>query len=264
VAPEEAGYVCPRRIVGALAFSVIPLDQAIDLVMGLGTSRQQSGTAIHFANAYNIALADTDPHYAEVMMAGDYVFTDGMPVAWAGRRLHSDIASSWERVYGPDIMTAVLSKSTSAGPHHYLLGSTPETLGLLTDRINRNWPEAQIVGAESPPFRELSVTELKEQDERIRSSGATCVWVGLGTPKQDYEVGRLAAALPVTALAVGAAFDFLSGSVPQAPRWMQRSGLEWCYRLAREPKRLAKRYLWGNPKFVVSVARQWRSGGRPV
>ena len=120
------------------------------------------------------------------------------------------------------------------------------------------------MGAESPPFRELSATELKEQDERIRSSGATCVWVGLGTPKQDYEVSRLAAALPVTALAVGAAFDFLAGSVPQAPRWLQRSGLEWCYRLAREPKRLAKRYLWGNPRFLLSVARQRRSGSRPV
>lgn len=246
-----------------MAFSVIPLDKAIDLVIGIGTSRQQSGTAIHFANAYNIALADTDAKYAAVLMAGDYVFTDGMPVAWAGRRLHSDIASSWERVYGPDVMTAVLSKSTSAGPLHYLLGSTPETLGLLTERINRIWPEARIVGAESPPFRELSVAEFEEQDERIRSSGATCVWVGLGTPKQDYEVSRLAAALPVTALAVGAAFDFLAGSLPQAPRWMQRSGMEWSYRLAREPKRLAKRYLWGNPRFLFSVARQRRSASRP-
>ena len=251
--------MCPRRIVGALAFSVIPLDAAIDLILALAASPQESGTAVHFANAYNVALADADPSYAAVMMDGDFVFTDGMPVVWAGRRLHPDVANSWERVYGPDVMTSVLSRSTGVGPLHYLLGGTPETLTQLTERITRSWPEARIAGAESPPFRELSGTELHERDERIRSSGATCVWVGLGTPKQDYEVRRLAAGLPVTALAVGAAFDFLAGSVPQAPQWMQRSGLEWFYRLALEPKRLAKRYLWGNPRFVVSVARQRRS-----
>ena len=82
------------------------------------------------------------------------------------------------------------------------------------------------------------------------------VWVGLGTPKQDFEVRRLADALPVVALAVGAAFDFMAGMVPQAPVWMQRSGLEWSYRFARGPMRLARRYLWGNPRFIAAVARQ--------
>ena len=95
---------------------------------------------------------------------------------------------------------------------------------------------------------------------RIRDSGATLVWVGLGTPKQDHEVHRLATALPVVALAVGAAFDFIAGTVSQAPVWMQRSGLEWSYRLAQEPRRLTKRYLWGNPRFVASVARQRVAG----
>jgi N-acetylglucosaminyldiphosphoundecaprenol N-acetyl-beta-D-mannosaminyltransferase len=97
---------------------------------------------------------------------------------------------------------------------------------------------------------------LAERDRRIAESGATLVWVGLGTPKQDTEVRRLADSLPITALAVGAAFDFLAGTVSQAPEWMQRSGLEWTYRLAHEPKRLGKRYLWGNSRFVLSVTKQ--------
>ena len=151
-----------------------------------------------------------------------------------------------------------------------------------------------MVGAESPPFRALSAEAIAAQDARIRDSGAnivwvglgtpnrtgkaarragvvalrsaggrgavrdsgaTIVWVGLGTPKQDWEVARLTASVPV-AMAVGAAFDFLAGVKPQAPLWMQKSGTEWAFRFASEPRRLAKRYLWGNPRFLVAAARE--------
>ena len=115
------------------------------------------------------------------------------------------------------------------------------------------------MGAESPPFRELTPTEQSEQDDRIRASGANLVWIGLGTPKQDWEAARIAARLPVVALAVGAAFDFLSGAKTQAPVWMQRSGTEWLYRLGTEPRRLSQRYLWGNPRFVRAA---WRDRPR--
>ena len=253
---EDIGSRIPRRRVGSLCFTVLHLNGAIRLILDNSASGQQSGTAIHFANAYNIALADTDARYQHLLQQGDYVFTDGMPVVWAGRRLHPDLATTWERVYGPDVMAGVMAGSTQQGPKHYLLGATEETLGLLTERIKAQWPQAQIVGNESPPFRPATDQELSERDQRIIASGATCVWVGLGTPKQDYEVHRLAANLPVTALAIGAAFDFLAGAVTQAPIWMQRSGLEWSYRLAHEPRRLAKRYFWGNPRFIASVAKQ--------
>jgi N-acetylglucosaminyldiphosphoundecaprenol N-acetyl-beta-D-mannosaminyltransferase len=123
----------------------------------------------------------------------------------------------------------------------------------LTTQITKRFPAAQIVGHDCPPFREPTTQEINERDQRIKDSGATVVWVDLGTPKQDFEVQRLAHNVQVTAMAVGAAFDFLAETVPQAPKWIQKSGLEWGYRLAQEPKRLAKRYLWGNPQFVKSV-----------
>jgi len=244
--------------VGSLDFSVIPLSEAIELLVELTSNTQSVGTAVHFANAYNVALADTDPGYQELLLKGDLVFSDGTPIVWAGRRFYPEQASRWTRVYGPDVMRGVLEQSAANGPRHYLLGGTTTTLALLEKTIAEQWPQAQIVGSESPDFSAPSAQELLERDQRIRDSGASCVWVGLGTPKQDYEVGRLVRSLPVTALAVGAAFDFIAGTVEQAPRWMQRSGLEWTFRLAREPRRLAKRYFWGNPRFIASVVRQRR------
>ena len=246
----------PRRRVGAIDFSVLPLKQAIALIVAIGSKPPEHGLAVHFANAYNVALADTDPMYRDLINAGDLVFSDGTPVVWAGRRLHKALSAQWTRVYGPDVLTGVLNSSTQKSPRHYFLGSTPETLSLLTSRIASTWPDAQVVGSESPPFRAPTADELAERDRRIAESGATLVWVGLGTPKQDTEVRRLADSLPITALAVGAAFDFLAGTTQQAPEWMQRSGLEWSYRLAKEPRRLAHRYLWGNPRFIYAIARQ--------
>lgn len=249
----------PVRRVGAVDFSVLTLAEAIARIVRLGTSDAQTaplqrGVAVHFANAYNVALAADDADYATLLAQGDLVMSDGVPIVWAGRRLHGLDAQAWTRVYGPDVMEGVLA--AGAGPRHYLLGGSVDTLRALEDAIAARWPEAAVVGSESPAFRPATRDELAARDARIAASGATLVWVGLGTPKQDVEVRRIADALPVTALAVGAAFDFIAGTVPQAPPWMQRSGLEWAYRLGREPRRLAKRYLWGNPRFVVSVAGQ--------
>lgn len=253
----------PRRTVGPVPFRVAPLSEAVASVVA--TARQVSadgsrGVAVHFANAYTVALADADPGYAALFSGeGTAVFTDGVPVAWAGRRFFPDLAERWERVYGPDVMTGVLAASGPEGPSHYLLGGSPEVLADLRAQIVHRWPDACVVGSESPPFRVLTDAERAAQDDRIREAGAQIVWVGLGTPKQDWEVARLAAGLPVVAMAVGAAFDFLAGAKSQAPVWVQRSGLEWAYRLGTEPRRLGKRYLWGNPRFVVSA---WRSRPR--
>ena len=247
--------VTPAAIapIGPLAFSVMPFAAAVDTIMDraetLGAS-ERPGCAVHFCNAYNVALATKHPEYLAVLQSGDLIFSDGVPITWVGKGAYPNLRHTWERVYGPDVMTAILMKSTHESPRHYLLGGTEGTLAALQANIAARFPNAVIVGAESPPFRSPSPTELAERDERIRQSQATMVWVGLGTPKQDLEVQRLASALPVVALAVGAAFDFLAGTTSQAPVWMQRNGLEWMYRFAQEPRRLGHRYLWGNSVFL--------------
>jgi N-acetylglucosaminyldiphosphoundecaprenol N-acetyl-beta-D-mannosaminyltransferase len=244
----------PVRQIGTLNFSIASFPSAVASVIGAVTESQFPGIAVHFANAYNIALAQRDLTYREMMLDGDLVFMDGQPVVWAGAWLHREPTLPWERVYGPDVMEAVL-ESDSTG-RHYFLGGEPKTLSRLVSVVAERFPQAHIAGSFSPPFRRLTEHEVREQDARIAESGATCVWVGLGTPRQDYEVQRLARALPVTALAVGAAFDFIAGTVRQAPDTVQRMGLEWAFRFAQEPRRLARRYLVGNPLFVTAVLRQ--------
>ena len=217
------------------------------------------GRSIHFCNAYTVALAGRDPDYGSVLNRADLVCADGTPVVWAQRWLHDNSAAEYARVYGPDLMEAIFDmceETKSPAARHYLLGATPATLEALRRRIEEHWPSTQIVGWDSPAFREPTAEELEARDDRIASSVATVVWVGLGTPKQDFEVARIAARLPVVALGVGAAFDFLAGTKRQAPRWMQRSGTEWLYRLATEPRRLAHRYFWGNSRYVGIVLSQ--------
>jgi N-acetylglucosaminyldiphosphoundecaprenol N-acetyl-beta-D-mannosaminyltransferase len=157
-------------------------------------------------------------------------------------------------VYGPDLLLDVVALGRSVELRHFLLGSTPEILETLETELRRRFPGANIVGISSPPFRDLTEQEWHDQVELITASGAQVVWLGLGTPKQDWEAARLAGAVPVVFCAVGAAFDFVAGTKRQAPAWMQQRGLEWIYRLATEPRRLWKRYLFGNARFVKAVA----------
>ena len=250
--------------VGRVDFTVLPLVEAIAFVTDAAWAVAQGrlghpGLAVHFCNAYNVALARSDDAYATLLRDADVVFSDGVPITWVGRRAYPEVAAPWERVYGPDVMRGVLDASTADGPRHYLLGGSEETLAVLQQRIAAEHPGAVLVGAESPPFRAATAQELAERDDRIRASGATIVWVGLGTPKQDVEVRRLASAVPVVAMAVGAAFDFLAGTKAQAPQWVQRSGLEWAFRLASEPRRLGKRYVWGNSVFAGEAVRTLRA-----
>jgi N-acetylglucosaminyldiphosphoundecaprenol N-acetyl-beta-D-mannosaminyltransferase len=251
-----------RRRVGNVDFTVLPLGRAVDRVLAspaLLPELGHPGLAVHFCNAYNVALARSDAAYARLLQAGDLVLSDGVPITWVGRRAYPALAGDWERVYGPDVMRMTLERSGPAGPRHYLLGGSELALTALRLHVATRYPDAVVVGAESPPFRDATAAELAERDERIRACGADLVWVGLGTPRQDVEVHRLAAALPVVALAVGAAFDFLAGTKPQAPMWVQRSGLEWAFRLASEPRRLGRRYAWGNSVFALEVARTLRA-----
>ncbi|MEJ2579442.1 MAG: WecB/TagA/CpsF family glycosyltransferase [Kineosporiaceae bacterium] len=224
---------------------------------GAGDSRR-AGVDVHLCNAYTLALADRDPVLRDLLVTAAVNFPDGKSVVWANQLLHRGREVPGNRVYGPDLFLDVLDTGQDAGLRHYLLGGSPEVLAELRAQIARRFPRAEVVGAESPPFRERDAAELAAQDARIRASGAQLVWVGLGTPKQDREVARLAATVPGVHLAVGAAFDFVAGAKRQAPGWLQEHGLEWVFRLVSEPRRLWRRYLFGNTRFLWAVARNAR------
>lgn len=247
-----------RFMVGAIAFNAWTFDQALSCVLRPNaplatTSGAQPGTAIHFANAYNIALAQTNDRYQALINESDYVFIDGTPVVWAARLTRRSRKAVWMRIYGPSFMRAVLAES-NRNHRHFLLGGTQEVLDRLHAAIADAYPQARIVGSYSPPFSdEVQQSELDERDRIIAAASPTHIWVGLGTPKQDYEVFRLARIHPAKCLAVGAAFDYLSGNVKEAPALLQKTGLQWLHRLAQEPHRLLRRYAWGNPVFMYSV-----------
>lgn len=234
--------------IGGLRIDGIGVDAAVDLLLTPSGSR-----AVHFCNAYTVSLAAKNATYAEVVNRGALNLADGMPVVWVAK--HRKVNGLTARVCGPDVMRACLQRGVASGTRHFLYGSTEEVLRGLVAEIERFAPGARVVGMESPPFRELSDLEVGEASARIAAANADIVWVGLGTPKQDYEVERLATAGSATVVAIGAAFDFLAGNKKRAPQWMQRSGLEWVFRLISEPRRLWKRYLVGNVRFAWLVMR---------
>jgi N-acetylglucosaminyldiphosphoundecaprenol N-acetyl-beta-D-mannosaminyltransferase len=235
-------------LIGGVSIDFLEPSAAADLV----ASHDFRGD-VHLCNAYTLALAEERPELSSTLDAATLNLPDGMPLAWLARRRGIDDCT---RVYGPDLMCDVLDRGRAVDLGHYLYGSTPEVLAALEQRIEERWPGARIVGSESPPFREITDDEVDSSVRRAHARGADIVWVGMGTPKQDLLVRRMAILGPATYVAVGAAFDFIAGTKKQAPAWMQRSGLEWLFRLITEPRRLGRRYLVYNAKFVRLL---WRT-----
>ncbi len=229
--------------------------EAADAVVALAVAPRNHGSDVHLCNAYTLALADKHRPLREMLNRATHNFPDGKAVVWANLLKHRGVAVPNERVYGPDLFLDVLERGVQRGLRHYLVGGTPEVLTTLVAAVHARFPSVQLVGSESPPFRSLTPRESEEQIDRLIASGAQVVWLGLGTPKQDWEAARLAARVPAVVCAVGAAFDFVAGAKRQAPPWMQRHGLEWLYRLGTEPRRLWKRYLFGNVRFVAAAVR---------
>lgn len=236
--------------VGPLDVAVTDLDAAVaNIVWG---SKNRTIHAVHLVNAHTVALADSDSEYSDLLNAG-LLLPDGKPLTWISR-IRGD-RPYLRQTRGPSLFELTFDRGRDQDLSHFLLGSTREVLAQLVANLEGRYPGVRIVGAESPPFRALSDVERREQDDRIRQSGADIVWVGLGTPKQDLEVARLARSLGVSAIAVGAAFDFTAGTARTAPSWMTAVGLEWLFRLFSEPRRLWRRYLFGNVRFLVATAR---------
>ncbi|WP_141677848.1 WecB/TagA/CpsF family glycosyltransferase [Microbacterium oleivorans] len=216
------------------------------------------GTPVRLANAYNVALASRDRDYRELLNAGGMNYPDGAPVALTQRVTLALARRHWQarRVRGPSYFRQVLA-SLEARPNDssFFLGGSAESLPKLLERLHVRYPRLSVAGSYSPPFADLSASYLDECVRRVADSGANYVWVGLGTPKQDWVAHEIARRLPVVAIGVGAAFDFLAGSTREAPKWIQHSGLEWLHRLLSEPRRLGRRYLVGNFVYLISVVR---------
>lgn len=210
---------------------------------------------VHLCNAYTMSLVHGDATLRSALARGDLNLPDGAPVAWMGRR-HGTRGP----VRGATLMRAVCAEGVPHGVRHYLYGGQPGVAQQTAAELARIAPGIRVVGAETPPFVDLDETGLGELAKRIGETGADVVWVGLGTPRQDYLVPRLASRLPVVVVPVGAAFNFLAGYVHESPRPLQGSGLEWLHRLLLEPRRLWRRYLVGNPRFLWHVVRS--RGGR--
>lgn len=209
------------------------------------------------AAAVNLVMsAQDDPDTRAAVLGATLAVPDGQPLVWALRALGHSGAT---RVYGPDLMLCFCARAAQSGTPIYLYGGrTPQALELLERRLHDRFAGLRIAGGYSPPFRPLTAEEQDRVAAEIDSSGAAVVWVGTGQPKQEMWMHHMRPRLSAPLLVgVGAAFDFHAGLVPQAPRWMQRSGLEWIYRLAREPGRLWRRYARYNPRFIAGFLRQY-------
>ncbi|ROP65054.1 WecB/TagA/CpsF family glycosyltransferase [Curtobacterium sp. ZW137] len=239
-----------RRPLGGLSLIAARPEQASRAVIE-ASKAGGGGRAVHFLNAYSLALAQSDGEFRSTLQTEAHNFPDGKPLSWVTRWS----AEPLHQVRGPQFFLDVMNKGRASDVRHFLLGGSQDLLDKLERNLTDLFPGVLLVGSFSPPFRQLAAEEILAQDALIRESEADIVWVGLGTPKQDFEVQRLAAELHVVACAVGAAFDFTAKTKREAPRWMTSVGLEWLYRLLSEPRRLWKRYLIGNFVFLRAILR---------
>lgn len=212
------------------------------------------------ANVHMVMEAYDDPAFLQDVNGADLTTPDGMPLVWALRILGGGPAS---RVYGPDLMLAVCEEAALTGIPIGLFGGAEDVLSQLCERLAGQLPDLRVAYAWSPPFRPLSPEEEEEAVEAINSSGARILFVGLGCPRQEKWMARHRGRIQAVMLGVGAAFDFLAGSKPQAPRVLQNLGFEWLFRLACEPKRLWRRYAYHNPRFLWLFASALMSAPGP-
>ncbi len=204
-----------------------------------------------FANAHVTVMSRHNLEFREALNNSTFSFPDGMPVFLVGRFL---FGHKIQKISGPDFFYHMFADEQFRKLNHYFYGGSEDTLKLLVEELQKKHPDCNIVGTESPPFRQLTDEEQRSALERMKSAKAQLVWVGLGAPKQELWMKKHASQLDsAVLLGVGAAFDFHAGSLHRAPLIMQKMGLEWLYRLLQEPRRLWKRYFVTNSLFLFYV-----------
>jgi len=238
----------PNRVnVLGVGISVLNLHSALDAIAAAVRDRRKGYICV--TGVHGVMEAQDDESFKTILNGALLCTPDGMPMVWAGKLAgHCEM----RRVYGPDLMLDVCAWSETSGAKHFFYGGADGVAELLAQKLKGRFPKLQIAGTFTPPFRALNETEVKNLQAQVAAARPDIFWVGLSTPKQEKFMAEFLPKLDATLMVgVGAAFDFHSGRVKQAPRWMQRGGLEWFYRLCSEPRRLAKRYFRNNPLFVL-------------
>jgi N-acetylglucosaminyldiphosphoundecaprenol N-acetyl-beta-D-mannosaminyltransferase len=242
----------PRANILGVGVSAINMDMALSTIENWIARREPHYICV--TGVHGVMESQRDEELRRIHNTAGLVTPDGMPLVWLSHLMGFRYV---ERVYGPDLMLAMCERSTERGYRHFFYGGASGVAEKLVVRLRCRFPELRVAGIDSPPFRPLTLEEDRPIVARINEVRPDIIWVGLSTPKQERwmaaHVGRLSAPVLV---GVGAAFDFHAGIKKQAPRWMQRNGLEWLFRLAAEPRRLGRRYLINNPWFLWRIMLQ--------
>lgn len=209
--------------------------------------KELSGDYLCVSNVHTTVTSYDDPDYCAVQNGGIMAIPDGGPLSTVGRKRGFQ---NMERTTGPSYMGEILKLSAEKGYRHYFYGSTEETLEKLYQKLTASYPSIQIAGMYSPPFRPTTPEEDAAVVKRINETKPDFVWVGLGAPKQEKWMAAHQGVVKGFMVGVGAGFDYFAGNIERAPEWMQKCNLEWFYRLMQDPKRLFKRYLVTNTKFI--------------
>jgi N-acetylglucosaminyldiphosphoundecaprenol N-acetyl-beta-D-mannosaminyltransferase len=248
----------PRISLGHLPIDVVTQRDALDVVEQLVND---GGGSVFTPNVDHIVLAEDNERFREVYSRVDLSIADGMPLVWASRLLDEALP---ERVAGSDFVPVLLERAADRGWRVYLLGGAPGVAALARDKLLAQYPTLQIVGVEAPRFDAADPPEKQAALlDRVRATQPQIVLVAFGAPKQELWIDIAREPLrPAVLMGVGGTLDFIAGTVPRAPRWMATSGLEWLFRLLREPRRLWKRYLVRDPRFLMIVGRKARERRR--
>ena len=223
-------------------------DALIAIAGAAGAERR--GRHVHLVNAYTVSLAaEREDLRCALTDESALNLMDGTPLAWLARG-RGLVGRNFRAARGPSLFRATLEAGAACGTKHFFLGGDRRTLTGLLAAVEALELPIVVAGSYGPPFRDLTSDERREMVDMIRYADPDIVWVGLGTPKQDLEGAWLATEVPTLTVAVGAAFNFVAGTKPEAPRFLRGSGLEWIYRLVCEPRRLWRRYMFGNLQFL--------------
>ena len=253
-APSATGpRTPPTAAVLGIPLALTDYEGTLDWIDGMAEARR--GGYLCVAATHTVMASQEDAGLRAAVLGANFTVPDGQPLVWALNLLGHRLG---DRVYGPDLMDRACARAARTGRRMYLYGGRDQgALVQLTRNLRLRHPGLQIVGGHVPPYRELTREEEAAVAADIQRSGAEVVWVGIGVPRQEKWMARMTPRLRSQVLiGVGAAFDFHGGLIRQAPAWLQKLGLEWAFRLAQEPRRLWRRYLRYNPRFIAGFARQ--------